>query len=264
MALLTMNYYSNILGHDTDVQVAIPDEKTQTDFTLPAQIKRYPVLYLLHGVGDNASGWARLTNVERYASDYHFIVVMPTAEHSFYRNEVYGKRWYDYFQTELPYRIASWFPVDPAQKYVAGISMGGYGAWLLGLSAPDQYRGIAGISSVVSLEHLKTDAPAEMRPIFSQVYHTVFGTENPSDQQYGLQALITPELCARADRLPLLLQYEGQQDFMYADNQAFKKLLLAKHLPLHYAEWEGAHDWDFWDSAIRKALKTFSEMGSDK
>ncbi|WP_318765288.1 alpha/beta hydrolase [Lactiplantibacillus carotarum] len=261
MALLSMNYYSNILGHDTDVTVAIPDEKTVTDFSITATTKRYPVLYLLHGVGDNASGWARFTNVERYASESQFIVVMPTAEHSFYRNAVNDKRWYDYFQQELPYRIARWFPVDDQRRFVAGISMGGYGAWLLGLTQPDRYQGIAGISSVVSLEHLKTDAPSEMRPIFDQVYHTVFGSADPRDDQYGLKALITPELCAQAAHLPLLLQYEGQQDFMYADNQAFKNLCLAKGLPLHYEEWAGAHEWDFWDSAIRKTLRTFSEMG---
>lgn len=261
MALITMNYFSNILGHDTDVQVALPDEKDLTTFDQRASLKRYPVVYLLHGVGDNASGWARLSNVERYASEDQLVVVMPTAEHSFYRNAVYGKRWYDYFQEELPYRIAQWFPVDPQHKFVAGISMGGYGAWLLGLTRPDDYLGIAGISSVVSLPHLKRDAPATMRPIFDQVYQTVFGTTDPSDEQFGLAALITPQLCARADHLPLLLQYEGQQDFMYADNQAFKRLMLDHQLPLHYEEWPGAHEWDFWDSAIRKALKRFSEMG---
>ncbi|RRK11814.1 hypothetical protein D1831_00295 [Lactiplantibacillus garii] len=261
MALLTMNYFSSILGHDTEAQVIIPDDKSKTEFTTPAAVTRYPVLYLLHGVGDNASGWTRLTNVERYASDYHFIVVMANGEHSFYRNAVYGKRWYDYFQQELPYRMANWFPIDQQRTFIAGISMGGYGAWLLGLTQPAKYKGVAGISSVVSLEHLKAEAPADMRSIFEPIYQTVFGTPNPSDAQYGLKALITPELCAHKARLPLLLQYEGQQDFMYQDNQDFKQLLLANQLPVHYAEWPGIHDWDFWDAAIKKTLAAFSKVG---
>jgi Predicted esterase len=259
MALMTLNYYSNILGRDTDVRVAVPDEKTLTRFSLAAHPRRYPVLYLLHGVGDDASGWTRLTNVERYASATHFIVVMPTAEHSFYRNAVNGPHWYDYFQEELPYRMASWLPIDSTRQYIAGISMGGYGAWLLGLSEPDKYRGIAGISSVCSLEHLKVEAPADMRGMFSQIYRNVFGTADPQDAQYGVAALIPTSLCARADHLPLLLQYEGQQDFMYDDNQAFKRLMLAHHLPVHYAEWPGTHDWPFWDSAIQRVLKVFHE-----
>jgi len=139
--------------------------------------------------------------------------------------------------------------------------MGGYGAWVLGLTHPDKYLGISGISSVVSLDHLAETAPVDMKSIFRPIYQTIFGTEYPDDKKFGLESLITPELIAKKDDLPLLLQYEGKQDFMHEDNQYFKNLMLQNGFNLHYHEWDGSHEWGFWDSAIHDTLKQFSQEG---
>lgn len=250
MALFTINYYSTILGHDTEVVVVLPDHKDISDFT-PQPVK-YDVLYLLHGMGDNASGWLRYSNVERYANTFNFMVVMPTAEHSFYTNAIHEKKWGDFFEQELPYHIAQWFPVSD-NRYIAGLSMGGYGALKLAFNRPNYFKGAAGLSSVLSLNAFKEAAPRHLLPTIEQIYRTIYNTTEPTDD---IQAML-PQL--NPNNLPLILQFVGTEDFLYQDNQDFKDKMSALNLPYHYEEWQGGHDWDFWDKAIYKTMTYFRQ-----
>lgn len=213
MAVLSINFYSTVLGHDTDVNVIIPDEKNITDFS----IKRveYDTVYLLHGMGDNASGWGRYSNVERYANETGFLVVMPSAEHSYYTNAVNGKAWGDFFEIELPYHLNKWFNLSQ-NKFIAGLSMGGYGAFKIGLMHLNEFKGIAGFSSVISLVELKKQAPEELKPTVDQVYKTIFGTTDPTESIHNLVSEV--ETYCIDQKGPLIIHYCGLDDFLYDDN----------------------------------------------
>ena len=89
-----------------------------------------PLLYLLHGLSDDHTAWTRFTSVERYAAEHGLAVVMPSAGRSFYADERHGHAYWTYVADELPQVVRRFFRVtdDPARTYVAGLSMGGYGA----------------------------------------------------------------------------------------------------------------------------------------
>lgn len=254
MALFTINYYSTTLGHDTDVCVIIPDEKNIKDFTLRKPV--YDVIYLLHGMGDDSSGWVRYSNVERYANEFNYIIVMPNGEHSFYTNAINEKKWGDYFLNELPYHIKKWFPISDNQ-YIAGLSMGGYGAFKLGFENLSQFKGISGLSSILSLMEFRRKAPKEVQPAIDQVYRTIYNTETPTEDIQEMTGSL--EEYYENHKYPIILQFDGTEDFLYEDNQSLRKILSPKKIPYRYEEWAGGHDWDFWDKAIYKTLQYFRE-----
>jgi S-formylglutathione hydrolase FrmB len=103
------------------------------------------VLYLLHGYSDDHSIWMRRTSVERYAAEHHLAVIMPAVNHSFYTNEVQGERYWDYISEELPRAMHRFFRLSdkPEDTFVAGLSMGGYGAMKLALTHPERFGAAA-------------------------------------------------------------------------------------------------------------------------
>ena len=67
-----------------------------------------PVLYLLHGLSDDDTGWSRMTSVERYVEPLGLCVVMPQVHRSFYADEVLGGKYWTYLTDELPARLDGW------------------------------------------------------------------------------------------------------------------------------------------------------------
>jgi S-formylglutathione hydrolase FrmB len=82
---------------------------------------------LLHGLSDNASGWARRSQADYFAEKYGISIVIPEVQRSFYQDMYYGARYYEYVSAELPELIQKMFKVstEPEDLFVAGLSMGG-------------------------------------------------------------------------------------------------------------------------------------------
>src|SRR5262245_52048408 len=120
MALLTCHVYSEALEVKTTISIVLP-RTTKGEA---------PVLYLLHGRTDDHTSWQRYTSIERYAEAAGLAVVMPSAHNSFYADEVRGHPYWTYVSEELPSIVQSLFRVSdrPEDTFVAGLSMGGYGA----------------------------------------------------------------------------------------------------------------------------------------
>ena len=250
MAYMNCRFYSKYLAHSTEVMIALPDAWEDR----PSG--GYPVLYLLHGRGDDCSSWMRFSSIERYAGEYQIAVIMPSAETSFYVDGVYGKRYFSYMTQELPKVMESWFPLtkDPAGTYIAGLSMGGYGALKIGLSYPERFARIgifsAGIRPDQIPDYGETDTEND---ILHEDLKQAFGN-GPLPGQDDPEALI--RVCqAEGKHLPGIIHYEGTQDFLYKMNDAFRSFAQGQKLDYIYEEWDGVHDWIFWDQAIQKMLK---------
>jgi S-formylglutathione hydrolase FrmB len=112
-----------------------------------------PVLYLLHGMSDDHTAWLRYTSIERYAAAAGLAVVMPAAARSFYTDEAQGHAFWALVADELPEIVSSFFRVStrPERTYVAGLSMGGYGAVKLALARPRQFAGAASLSGALDI-----------------------------------------------------------------------------------------------------------------
>lgn len=138
MAILELNFKSVCLAMQTSVTVILPE----TDALYHGSIPKYKTLYILHGLSNNHTTYVRNTNIERYATEKGLAVVMPAADHSFYSNMVHGRDFFEFVSTELPHVMKNWFPLSDKKEdtFIAGHSMGGYGAFKVALTFPENSK----------------------------------------------------------------------------------------------------------------------------
>ena len=152
MALVSWNYHSHTLGISASANVILPQASVEKG-------EKLPVLYLLHGLSDDHTNWQRRTSIERYADPLGLAVVMPAVNRSFYANMAHGPRYWDFICEELPQLAQSFFPLSDkrADTFVAGLSMGGYGAFKVALSHPNRYAAAASLSGTVDVVQRMTN-----------------------------------------------------------------------------------------------------------
>ena len=145
MSILRADFYSEQLTMNTSAIIMLPDDIPNS---------RARVLYLLHGLSDNCTGWMRLTGIERYARERKMAVVMPEVQRSFYTDMAYGVNYFSYVAKELPQKMRKMFGFSAKREknMIAGLSMGGYGALKCALTYPEQYFGCAAFSSACDME----------------------------------------------------------------------------------------------------------------
>ena len=157
MAFLQIQFFSDVLNVASTVNVIMPEANqgigVETSKNRAKNRELPKVLYLLHGYSDDHTIWMRRTSVERYAAAHNLTVVMPAVNHSFYCNEVHGERYWDYVSEELPATIQRFLRVSdkPEDTFVAGLSMGGYGAMRLALTYPERYAAAGSFSGAVDI-----------------------------------------------------------------------------------------------------------------
>lgn len=260
MAVMTCDFYSTALKRNTTVNLIVPtpqgneqitDEKVKEQYHYE---KGLPVVYLLHGAYGNYASWMRFSNVERYAQKYGCVLVMPSAGNNFYQDMYRGDAYETYVARELPELVRTLFPVSRRREdtYVAGFSMGGYGAWYLALSHPEVFSKTASMSGALDLAQCyeQGKSGAIDSPF---CWDAIFETpEALAGSAYDLYAL-----CQRRKEegnLPALYQAVGRQDFLYQMNREVYQKLRKEGIEVCYREDEGGHNWDFWDRYIQEIL----------
>lgn len=249
MAINQMNFRSEVLGMMVSVAMYIPDN-FQSD---------YPVIYLLHGRSDDCNTWLNATSLARYATEYPFIIVMPEVGLSYYTDMVHGQNYWKYLTQELPQKIKQWYCIttEPKETFVAGLSMGGYGAFKWSMQKPESFGGAASLSGaldVVSLWERDTSRNKEFTTIFGNLNQLKESTDNLFNLFENEKRL----------NFPHFLQICGTEDFLYQDNQKFRRQAEKYFENFDYIEAEGTHDWLFWDTMIQKVLIYFSQLLTNK
>src|SRR4051812_40903898 len=250
MALLRWDVFSDALSLSTSLTVILPQPtRTQIGMTGDAGEDPPPVLYLLHGLSDDDSIWLRRTSIERYVAPLGLAVVMPQVHRSFYTDEAAGGRYWTFLSEELPDLVATFFRLSARREdtFVAGLSMGGYGALKWALRHPDRFAAAASLSGAVDVERLRRRIRPEDPQFFARIFGdgTVAGT--PDDLWWLLRH-------ADADALPALWVGCGTGDMLHDDNVRFADALAAAGLPVTTSFVPGEHDWDLWDHQIQEVL----------
>ncbi|MDQ8198393.1 alpha/beta hydrolase family protein [Pelagicoccus enzymogenes] len=248
MALIHFDFFSETLRLSSSIKVAFSQRIKQQK----GSDHRSPVLYLLHGLSDDHTTWTRRTSIERYAEAYDVTVVMPAVHRSFYRNTHAGHRYYDYVAHELPKICQRYFSISENRDdtFVAGLSMGGYGAFKLALSNPDRYAAAASLSGVLDIAALAGDRE-ERLPDWPSIFGPEAVIQNSEDDLLHLASKLKAE--NRAD-IPALYQCCGTEDYLYLANQSFLAHSRSIGLELDYEEGPGAHEWGYWDASIQRVL----------
>jgi putative tributyrin esterase len=254
MALVTCDFFSDVLEVGCSMTVVLPQPTEEQIGVVeagpgsrPVPRTDFPVLYLLHGLSDDHTAWLRYTSVERYAAAAGLAVVMPAVNRSFYANERNGGRYWDYVSEELPRVVGNFFRVsqDPARTYVAGLSMGGYGAMRLALTHPDRFAAAATLSGALDLEELSA------RPERAEMFERIFGTSIPDDVDIF-------KLLAKADAsaLPRLHVSAGTEDApaLVEGNRRFVAQLEDKGVDVTSDFRPGEHVWELWDDLLPEVI----------
>lgn len=249
MAFCEVHIFSEALGVQTTVNVVIPQRSTAGEIGIggKSNTEKYKCLYLLHGLSDDHTIWLRRTSIERYAQEYGICVVMPFGGRSFYTDMQYGEKYYTYIAEELPRLMTDMFPISDKREdtYIAGLSMGGYGALKIGLKKGERFGAAAGLSSVADI--------IGSSELFKDVLIPVFGETLAIPSREDLFALAEEH-----DAHPLkprIYMAVGKEDFLYESNCKLREKFQTLHYDYTYCEAAGTHSWEFWDEQIQFVLK---------
>jgi putative tributyrin esterase len=251
MAHLRCDFFSEALSLSTSMTVLLP-QQTSTQIGMEGHTADGPppVLYLLHGLSDDDTIWLRRTSIERYAAPLGLAVVMPQVHRSFYTDQAYGGRYWTFLSEELPQLVHSLFRVSDRREdtFVAGLSMGGYGALKWALRQPERFAAAATLSGAVDIAGLRT---SRERPEDPRMFERIFDGREIAGTPDDL-----PWLIRQADpaTLPSLYVACGTEDVLIDDNRAFVDACSASGIPVTSSFGPGAHDWAYWDTRIQDVL----------
>ena len=269
MAIITCKFFSRELYRSVSVNVVLPLPDSSDEFfagrtPLPSGNEKYQVLYLLHGFSADHTDWARFSGIERYAQEKRVAVVMPSGDNSFYANLCHGGNYYNYMVDELPMVMEKLFPISgkPENRFIAGLSMGGFGSYKIAMRNPDRYAAAASLSGGMKIiggeENIRPSA-VPVDDFLKEVYGPNLEYYRPEEEDLFV---ILENAVKNGVKLPKLYQCCGTEDFIYDSNIKFRDFALGLGVDLTYEEGPGVHNWDFWDPYIRKVLNWLPLTGT--
>lgn len=261
MGLFSGDFYSESLRMTTQIKVIFPDLSNDVTPVIGGTPR---VLYLLHGLAANNGEWTRFSKIEYYAKKYNFIIIMPEVQRSFYCDTAYGPRYFTYVADELPAVCGRWFRLDQSKEntFIAGESMGGYGAVKVGLRRPERFGAIASLSGALDYAALNRQIMSgEWEDVLPTELQAVHGETGMPGKEDDVLALVR-ETAKNPDR-PRLIQLCGTEDFLYEDNQTFRRIAGEAGYGHTYREGPGDHEWPYWDKAVQYAFQFFCGLDPD-
>lgn len=241
MAHLDINLFSKILNRSVDITLILPtdnhlyvqEKKFDPEHYNKFKTEKLPLLILLHGYLNSRQSWHKYTSIERYAEENHIAVVTINGENQYYLNNQINA-WYDFIELELKDFIYGTFPISSQRQdnYIAGLSMGGFGALYHGLSNPKTYAYIGAFSPAIKVANLeKSRIKVEGETLRNLI------KKNKRD-------------------LPGIYLAIGSEDFLLDQNKSFIKFLEDNKIDNTHKIVEGySHEWSFWDIQVKRFIQ---------
>lgn len=248
MALMHVNFFSNVLGMCMNMDVVIPQNTAGQIGMESGAGETYPTLYLLHGKSDDHTIWQRRTSIERYAAYKNIAVVMPTCHLAWYTDMECGYgRYFTFISKELPEICRGFFPrmsVLREETWIAGLSMGGYGALKTALWESGVFGKAAGLSGSYEIAN-RGDSP---------YWNAIFGGAGGTSRKKHTVEYAAEKLIAEGREKPQIYMACGTEDGLLGENRKLRDFLKEKKFDITYKEAPGNHTWEFWDDEIKPAL----------
>jgi enterochelin esterase-like enzyme len=251
-----MSVPSKLLKMDRKYAIYLPPDYETSN-------RSYPVLYLLHGAGDDHTGWVQFGEVLNIADEAinsnlatAMIIVMPDANTGKrgYVNDVKGEWLYeDFFFTEFMPFIEKTYRIKADKRYraIAGLSMGGEGTFIYALHHPELFSSACPLSAATgprNIDELKN-------------YSLWAGVAGISDtdkeayfKKYSVLSLIEnmPDAQKKAVRWYIDC---GDDDFLYEGNSMVHIAMRKKEIPHEFRIRDGAHNWTYWRASLPKVME---------
>ncbi len=249
---------SNILKSERNYAVYLPPDYETSN-------RDYPVLYLLHGSGDDQTGWVQFGEVLHITDKAiqkgkatPMIIIMPDAKTGQlgYFNKMKGDWNYeDFFFKELMPHVEKKYRIKSEKKYraIAGLSMGGGGSLIYALHRPELFSSACPLSASIKLlntAQLKAQIPTNEKYTNTQI-------ETYFKQHSAIELIKNTE----AKKLKSVRWYIdcGDDDFLYEANSLVHIALRKKEIPHEFRIRDGAHNWTYWRESLPKVLEFVSD-----
>jgi S-formylglutathione hydrolase FrmB len=220
----------------------------------PTQKGPKPLLILLHGYSGNHTNWInKVPQIKQLAQQYGIAVICPDGGYdSWYLNSTLQphSQYTTYFGTEFPTQVDSILGQQtPAHlRGIAGLSMGGHGAFYIGLQYPTVYGAVGATSGGMNLESSAGK--------FGIQNH--LGVYSANIEAWKKNSIVT--LVKTVPKTTQALWIDcGTEDFFYADNEQLHTVLLQQKIPHHYLTMAGKHDWNYWAISITYQFQFFHQ-----
>lgn len=258
MAVIRMNFLSKMLGMQTNVTIALPTFSFadimggREDYYEKGM--KYQVLWLLHGGSGDDSDFLHFSNIVRYADEHKLAVVMPADYNQSYTDDADGAKYFKYVVDELPEVLQTIYPFSDKREdnFVGGLSMGAHGAMKSAIMRPERYAA----ALIMSGAARNPDQPMKAMQMGkknglampSAKDTNIRGTEN--DAYFYAKKNVE-----EGKPLPEFFFTCGDKDFALEKSRYAAHFLKENGYTVH-EEWVPgyAHEWDFWDLSLRKAI----------
>ena len=256
----SLQFRSEKMGKDVRYSIYLPDGYDVSD-------RKYPVLYLLHGWTDDETSWLQMGNMQRITDDaikqgiaIPMVIVMPDAGESWYVNSYDGKVPYEdmFFEELIPY-IQQTYKVRTDQQYraIAGLSMGGYGAFLYTLHHPDYFTACAPLSAAIYTEERMKESLHTTR---GELFDRIYGKGNLTEHWYKNSVLHILKVWKEDTPLNVLYYIDcGDDDVLLHGNNEAHELLQQKGIKHEFQVRDGYHSWTYWRTALPSVLEFISK-----
>ena len=246
---------SRILKMDRKYAIYLPPDYETSQ-------RSYPVLYLLHGSGDDQTGWVQFGEVKHITDEAikegkatPVIIVMPDANttHRGYFNDIKGEwRYEDFFFEEFIPFIEKKYRIKSEKKYraVSGLSMGGGGSFMYALHHPELFSSACPLSAYIgplSIEDAKKSYP---------------GNSDATVEKYYNSHSALPLINNLPDSLKTAVRWfidVGDDDFLFEGNSLAHIAMRKKGIPHEFRVRNGAHSWTYWRSSLPNVLEFVSQ-----
>lgn len=259
MAFIQMSILSKSLMRTVPVNVILPADKMVFPGMPEPPEKPFKTLYLLHGVFGSYIDWVNGTRIQRYAEEHDLAVVMPSGDNAFYVDQPGANNYYgEFVGKELVELTRKMFPLSRKREdtFIGGLSMGGYGAMRNGLKYWENFGSIVALSGALLVEDVAkrtNDDPFFLNrrdyaeACFGDLSKILDSDRNPK--------YLVRQLKKEGRPIPRIYMACGDADSLLPVNQDMAAFLKEQGVDVTFEVGPGAHEWDFWDTYIRKAIE---------
>lgn len=250
---------SKILKMDRKFSVYLPPDYQNSERT-------YPVLYLLHGSGDDQTGWVQFGEVLHIADKAilegkatAMIIVMPDANTGTrgYNNDARDNwRYEDFFFDELIPYVEKKFRIKTEKRYraVSGLSMGGFGTFIYALHRPDMFSSACPLSAATG--------PLTLDMATTQLRRNDATIPDALIEKYYKKYSVPELINAVPDSLKKAVRWYidcGDDDFLYEGNSLVHIAMRKKEIPHEFRIRDGGHNWTYWRTSLPKVMEFVSQ-----
>jgi putative tributyrin esterase len=247
MAWLSINYESTVLHMPVMLDVLMPQGHGN-----------YKTLYLLHGAGGDHLAWLLKSRVADYVEGKNIAVVMPSGNNRCYVNNRYGKDYATFITNELITFCETCFSLSTKKedRYIGGMSMGGYGAFYSSLLNPDIYTAAFSYSGLLDIkQRYEKPQGLDMFPVFGSPEEFEAG-------DYDLFKLIHKQSALfheNVDNATRFVVMCGEQDPRLSMSLDIYKILKLEGILAKLYKEPGKHHWDYWNLCIHRTIEMIEQ-----